>query len=83
MEKIAELLNDNDFVAELKKEKSAEEVKKMFEARGADISDEQLETLKKASSGELSDGELEAAAGGLDLDLFIKISEATRNRQIF
>ena len=83
MKKIAELLNDKEFVAELGNAKSAEELKKMFETRGANISAEQLEALKKASSGELGDDELEAAAGRLDFDLYIKLSEITRNRQIF
>ncbi len=42
------------------------------------------ELLECAAVRPLSDDEAAGvAAGGLDLDLFIKISEATRNRQIF
>ncbi len=67
MEKIIELLNDKNFTAGLTKAGSAEEVKAMFEAKGADISAEQFQALKKVLSGELSDDELGAAAAGSSL----------------
>ncbi len=66
-EKLAALAAENGYdftAAELLELGSA---KALFEAKGADISAEQLEALKKALSGELSDDELGAAAAGRSL----------------
>ncbi|MDR2207996.1 MAG: hypothetical protein LBE22_03370 [Azoarcus sp.] len=67
-DKVAELLKDETFVAELGKAEGSEGVRKLFASKGAEFSDEEFTKLtlvfKKASGAELTEEELEAVAGG-------------------
>ena len=81
MEKLAELLKDKAFAAELMKQATAEDAQKFIAAKGVEVSLEDLqsiraEILKQEQTGEeLSDDQLENVAGGFNFTPFVNIAK--------
>lgn len=67
-EKLKELLKDENFAKELFSQDNPEDVQKLLEEKGVEISTADIrqiaEILKKVSSGEISQEQLEKAANG-------------------
>lgn len=71
--KIQEVLADKDFIAKVMEMENPEEVQKAFQAKGIELTLEEIEDAKKeignrlenADSEEISDEQLEQVAGGV------------------
>ena len=81
MEKLAELLKDKAFAAELMKQATAEDAQKFIASKGVEVSIEDLqsiraEILKQEQTGdELNDDQLENVAGGFNFNPLITITK--------
>lgn len=67
---IMEAMEDQDFASKLFSAETAEEAIAIFASRGIELSMEELEEMKEASSqesGEISEEDLAAVAGGIRL----------------
>jgi len=75
MEKVAQLLQDKDFLAKLSETTTPEEAQSVFKANGADLTLSQLKVLRaqivQKGGGELSQEDLDLVAGGAgDITIF-------------
>lgn len=64
---IEQLINDEAFVMQIENAKDLAEVAALFQAKGVEVTEEDLKAALTAEDGELDEAALEDVAGGINL----------------